>query len=269
MAEPALSPYAEAVRAADPDMFLAAMFTPEPLRERLMVLIAFDIELSRAVHRRAEPMIAAMRLQWWRDVVAEAVAGDPPREHDIARPLALMIRETGLSAADLDPMIAGREIELEAPLTPERFDAWAAARFGGLFAAGTRLAEAPAPRVAEAAGRAMAVSFALRHARAMAGEGVYLLPMAGLDRAALGRGETTTGLRTLAADLARDAIARRRALPGREVPGRAKPVLRLGWRSWRQLRTAQKPDLDLARDFLSLPGGAAPRLMWMALSGGW
>ncbi|MEM8843065.1 MAG: squalene/phytoene synthase family protein [Pseudomonadota bacterium] len=269
MAEPALSPCAEAVRAADPDMFLAAMFAPEPLRERLMVLIAFDIELSRAVHRRAEPVIAAMRLQWWRDVVAEAVAGAPPREHEVARPLALMIRGAGLCAGDLDPMIAGREIELDAPFTPERFDAWAAARFGGLLAAGCRLAAVRAERAAQVAGRAMAVSFALRHARAMAGEGVYLLPMAGLDRAALSRAETTPGLRSLAAGLAGDAIARRRALPRRGVPGRAKPVLRLGWRSWRQLRTAQKPDLDLARDFLNPPGGAAPRLTWMALSGGW
>ncbi|MEM9737320.1 MAG: squalene/phytoene synthase family protein, partial [Pseudomonadota bacterium] len=78
----------------DPDLHRAAMFAPPGLRPRLMVLIAFDVELSRA-GRASEKMIAAMRLQWWRDVVAEAFAGES-RAHEVAGPLAALIQECNL-----------------------------------------------------------------------------------------------------------------------------------------------------------------------------
>ena len=74
MTMPLLSPAATLVRRLDPDLFHAALFAPEPARERWMVLHAFDIELSRAAARAAEPLIARMRLQWWRDVVAGVAA---------------------------------------------------------------------------------------------------------------------------------------------------------------------------------------------------
>ncbi len=64
MSMPLLSPAATMVRRLDPDLFHTALFAPEPARQRLMVLYAFDIELSRAAARAAEPLIAAMRLQW-------------------------------------------------------------------------------------------------------------------------------------------------------------------------------------------------------------
>jgi phytoene synthase len=101
MTAPELSPVATLVRQLDPDLFHAALFAPEPARERLMVLYAYDIELSKAAMRSAEPLIARMRLQWWRDLVAGIGAGEPPRQHEVAGPLHGVLSAHALPADDL------------------------------------------------------------------------------------------------------------------------------------------------------------------------
>ena len=60
------------VRAADRDRFLAALFAPEPARRDLLALLAFDHELARTRSGTREPMLARIRLEWWREAVAEA-----------------------------------------------------------------------------------------------------------------------------------------------------------------------------------------------------
>jgi len=63
------------VEAGDPDRFLAAMAAPADVRGRLFVLYALNLEVAKAPFVTKEPMIAEMRLQFWRDVVADAAAG--------------------------------------------------------------------------------------------------------------------------------------------------------------------------------------------------
>lgn len=99
---------ASLVERGDPDRFAAVMAAPGPLRGRLMVLYAFNLEVARAPWVTQEPMIAEMRLQWWRDVVAEAGAGKPARAHEVAGPLAQLITEAGLPVAGLDALIEAR-----------------------------------------------------------------------------------------------------------------------------------------------------------------
>ena len=71
------------VRAADRDRFLAALFAPEPQRRGLLALLAFDHELSRTRNVTREPMLARIRLEWWREAVAEAAgAGQAARPAD-------------------------------------------------------------------------------------------------------------------------------------------------------------------------------------------
>ena len=136
MSEPPLSACATLVRRLDPDLFHAALFAPEPARQRLMVLYAFDIELSRAAARSAEPLIAAMRLQWWRDVVAGIAAGEAAQQHEVAEPLHGLLSAHALPADDLERLIDAREIELHGPMDEPRFAEWLDGRFGAL----TRLA---------------------------------------------------------------------------------------------------------------------------------
>jgi phytoene synthase len=99
---------ASLVERGDPDRFAAVMAAPGPLRGRLMVLYAFNLEVARAPWVTQEPMIAEMRLQWWRDVVAEAGEGKPARAHEVVGPLAQLIAEAGLPVAVLDALIEAR-----------------------------------------------------------------------------------------------------------------------------------------------------------------
>ncbi len=108
-----LSPLAEAVRRHDPDRFLCALFAPPEKREAQFLLIAFNHELARAREAASNPMAALIRLQWWRDAVEEARAGQPPRRHEVAGPLAGAIAAGRLDPGDLLGMVDAREAETE------------------------------------------------------------------------------------------------------------------------------------------------------------
>jgi 15-cis-phytoene synthase len=107
------------VERGDPDRFLAVMAAPADARPALLTLYAFNLEIARAPWVTQEPLIARMRLQFWRDVVAEA--GDaPPRLHEVAAPLASLIVSRSLPRRLFEKMIQAREMDLErAPFDSE------------------------------------------------------------------------------------------------------------------------------------------------------
>ena len=63
------------------------MAAPVPARARLFPVYAFNIEVARP-WVTSEPMIAEMRLQWWREVLDEIRGGGSVRRHEVATPLA-------------------------------------------------------------------------------------------------------------------------------------------------------------------------------------
>ena len=79
---------AEIVFKADRDRFAAVMAAPVALREKLFPLHALAVEVARAPWVTQEPMIAEMRLQWWRDALAEIAEDKPARRHEVVSPLA-------------------------------------------------------------------------------------------------------------------------------------------------------------------------------------
>src|SRR3569623_2664134 len=86
---------AASVRAADPDRYFSALFAPAPQRPYLYALYAFNAELARVAETVREPMLGAIRLEWWR-VTAEGAANGAPRNHDVARGLASDLAERGV-----------------------------------------------------------------------------------------------------------------------------------------------------------------------------
>jgi phytoene/squalene synthetase len=82
------------VRGADRDRFLAALFAPEPARTGLLALLAFDHELARTRTVTREPMLARIRLEWWREAVAEA-AGSGSATRSTHRRVAERNRQAG------------------------------------------------------------------------------------------------------------------------------------------------------------------------------
>ena len=88
---------AASVRAADPDRYFAALFAPAALRPFLFALYAFNAEVARVAETVREPMLGAIRLEWWRETVEGAAKG-APRNHDVARGLAALFAETSRRA---------------------------------------------------------------------------------------------------------------------------------------------------------------------------
>lgn len=52
-----------------PPMLLAIAYAPAPVRTRLAWLLTLDQRLSDVLTRASEPMIAQLRLSWWRDAL--------------------------------------------------------------------------------------------------------------------------------------------------------------------------------------------------------
>ncbi len=100
---------AELVAKGDPDRFLAAMTGDVAERELLFPLYAFNLEIARAPFMSNEPMVALVRLQFWRDVVA----GKSVVAHDVAGPIAALVASGRLDAACLDRMIDAREADVD------------------------------------------------------------------------------------------------------------------------------------------------------------
>ncbi len=245
---------AELVSRGDPDRFLAAMAAPPEARERLFPLYAFNLEVARAPWVSAEPMIGQMRLQFWRDVLAEIGAGAAPRAHEVVRPLAEVVRRDGLPLAPLDEMARARWADLErAPFADAgALGDYLAATAGSLMWAsvaalgGEEGLEAPARAVGRASG--------------LAG---WLLAVPELE--ARGWPARPEGLADLIGT-AREDLARARAARF----GPALPAIRAAWRAPAVLaRAARTPEAIAAGGLEGSDFARRGSLLVKTLTGRW
>ena len=107
-----LSYCAQQVRTFDRDRFLCALFAPAERREDLFAVLALDVELRRIAGVVSEPLVGQMRMQWWREAVAGAFAGDAPA-HPVVEALAAVARR-GLGRRRVEGLIEAHAHELEA-----------------------------------------------------------------------------------------------------------------------------------------------------------
>jgi phytoene synthase len=112
---------AGALRGADPDRYFTSLFAPAPLRPHLTALYAFNAEVARVAENVREPMLGAIRLEWWREA-AEGAARGRPRNHDVAKALAELFAHHPVPLSDLEAIIAARAFDSSA----ERFADFAA-----------------------------------------------------------------------------------------------------------------------------------------------
>jgi phytoene/squalene synthetase len=101
------------VRTADPDRYFSALFAPAPLRPLLLALYAFNAEVARVAESVREPMLGAIRLEWWRET-AEGAARGKPRNHDVANGLAAVFAEKSLALPELEALVAARAFDSSA-----------------------------------------------------------------------------------------------------------------------------------------------------------
>ena len=107
------------VRRHDPDRYFSALFAPEEKRRHLFALCAFYYELVHVVQVVREPMIADIRLAWWRETVEGARAGKP-RDHHVAVALAETLSIHDVPASLFERMIEARALDCGPEALPGR-----------------------------------------------------------------------------------------------------------------------------------------------------
>lgn len=112
----------DTLKRVDPDRYRAALMAGAEARERLLTLYAFHYELAKVPEMVSEPMIGAIRYQWWRDAVAEIYEGKSVRSHEIATPLKDVLTDCDVPRYWIDGLIDGRERDLD-PRPFENIDA--------------------------------------------------------------------------------------------------------------------------------------------------
>ncbi len=248
------------VQRGDPDRFAAVMAAPVAARAPLLVLYAFNLEVARAPWVTQEALIAEMRLQWWRDVVAEAGEGRPARAHEVAGPLAALIAEAGLPVDVLDAMIAARrwDIYREPFEVPAGLEAYLEATGGGLMWLAGRALGAGSEGEADWRGLGWAAGLAgfLRAVRELEARGRHPLPEGGVEAV---RALAATGLARLTA--ARAGL--------RRLPAPARAATLAAWQAEGILRQVLRAPGRVAEGRVGLSefrrrGG----LLWAGLRGG-
>ncbi len=234
-----LSPVGALVRRADPDRFLTALFAPPDRREALFTLYAFNHEAARAREATTEPMMALIRLQWWREVVEGA-----RKPHEVATPLADLLAAGALDPAELLAVLEAREQTEFASLADWR--SWLLQGAGSLALAAARLLGAPGADGVQRLGAGYGAAGVLRSAAALARAKLCLLPVDvleahGLTPESVIAAPQAPALRPVFAALAAEA---RTLLGPRLRPGRA---------------LAAALPAALARRDLRHPGDPAPR----------
>jgi len=77
-----------ALREADRDLALALLFTPRHHRENLADRLNLALECEAAVRVASEPMLAAIRLQWWVEAIETGQDADVPLLGRLRRQIA-------------------------------------------------------------------------------------------------------------------------------------------------------------------------------------
>ena len=165
---------AEIVQRGDPDRFAAVMAAPTAARARLFPLYAFNLEVARAPWVSKEPIIGEMRLQWWRDVVAEPA----PRAHEVAGPFHALIQEAALPLAVIDRLIEARihDVYGEPFADVAAFDAYLDDTAGGLMWLAAKACGGTDEPAARALGWAMGLANYLRAVPELEARGRQPLP---------------------------------------------------------------------------------------------
>jgi len=162
------------LRAADPDRFFCTLFAPAEKRETLALLYLFNHELARAREVASQPMLALIRLTWWREVVE-----GQRKLHEIATPLSAALEAGIFQPEDLLALIEARMQEAESEIPDfESFLAYARGTAGRLARIAGKCLGADS-QVVEDLGTAYGIAGILRAAPYLRAQNRSLLPADG------------------------------------------------------------------------------------------
>lgn len=259
---------------------MCALFAPAEKREDLFTLYAFNQEISKTREMVSEAMLGQIRLQWWRDALADIAKGEV-RKHEVVEPLAGLIGQGRVSPATLEAMIDAREFDLfdNAPKDMAVLENYIDATSGQLseVAAGVLGAKGDdAARAARLAGNAYGLVGILRamvfHGRAKR----QYIPENVMEKHGVATGDIfefrkSDAVKAMTHDLAsrakekiREARKMRRALPKLASPAALPIVLADNY-----LKKLKKAEYDPFSAEFGLARPASFRLTIRAISGYW
>jgi phytoene synthase len=196
-------------RSGDPDRALAALFAPRDARADLFALCALNVELARIAEQASEPELGAIRMQWWRDAIERAGAGETIG-HPVADALGATLRQRKLSRSRIDALIDARAFDIATKIMPDwaSLETYLLNTAGGLFALGAECLGEHGPSLEQAAskaGLAYGLTGLMRALPVHAARGRVDLPADALRRhetspEAVLSGKTDRGLLALLAD---------------------------------------------------------------------
>ena len=146
----------DAVRSADHDRYLTALYAPADRRDALFSLYAFNAEIASIRDRIHEALPGEVRLQWWREVIAADDDGTGIG-HPVADVLKATISAHRLPKQAFENMLDARIFDLYDDPMPSRTDleGYCGETAAALIQlAAMMLDPVEAPRFAELAGRA-------------------------------------------------------------------------------------------------------------------
>lgn len=97
--------------------YYSFLFLPPERRNAITALYAFCREVDDAVDEPRDRSVAAAKLAWWRDEVAQLFAGKP--QHPVTRALARAIDPFGITQAHLSEIMDGMEMDLNQNRYPD------------------------------------------------------------------------------------------------------------------------------------------------------
>jgi phytoene/squalene synthetase len=161
--DPFFSACEATVRRRDPDRYFSALFAPADKRHFLFALYAFHYEVARIAETVREPMLADIRLAWWRETVEGARAGKP-RNHDVAKALAETLASNDLPQELFERVIAARSFDVAQELVADMgtLEEYADATSGSVMRLAARVLGEASDDLAREAGIAYALAGLLR-----------------------------------------------------------------------------------------------------------
>jgi len=99
------------VREADRDRYLAALFAPADVRDALLALYAFNIEITRVRDVAREPMPGEIRLQWWREVLSGERDGEAA-SHPVAAALMASLKQHAIAPDRVSSIVDAHTFDL-------------------------------------------------------------------------------------------------------------------------------------------------------------
>lgn len=279
IAEGAAQAYAHCetqVRAQDPDRYYATLFAPAAHRPALFALYAFAQEIARVREAVSSPLPGEIRLQWWRDALANEARGD-----DLANPVAAALDDAitrhRLPRTALTSLIDARVFDLYDDPMPSVGDleGYLGETSSSLIRiAGLILADGGDPGPADGAGHAGVAYGIVGLLRALpwhARRGQLYIPRDMLERhgvtrddVVLGRGGP--GFVAALADmraLARSHLAETDALRS-SVPAAVRPALLPLALARQDLRAMERPGYDPFRTVVERPAWLTIASLWFA-----